>query len=590
MSSVLTDEPVADEPVAAPRELPPSATRTEEPVIARLIGLFGLGCTVLGTAAVLANRVSPRWISEGAGFLIAAVGVAALLFHAARDSDLEVRRVYGLFAALLLLVAVVVGVYPASAGGAEAKIGGNLLPWGAAAGLLSLLFFIPFARHETDEPYRTATHTGLLAVGGLLGLGSVVGGLVRPEFLVGPGAALALLGLGFVIAYLTVTDTDDGPGYKAVLALGVLGGAALVLAVGKSVVPGLLHDGPKALLNAKQQYDKWLVAARVAAVLAGLAVAGHGAFGRGVFPWLRGVFVILGLAWAGAFVAGSFTAPLTADPQPFFVPYGLILGGIGLLYLGVAVGTVSDNVLVVLTRRELSAYFYSPIAYAVLVGMAFFAWIGYAVFILNVLQARSIPEPILPGYWGATMGAAFGVIFLVPTLTMWTFAEERRTGTLEVLLTAPVNEFPVVLSKFAAGLIFFMLAWLPLALYLIALRVEGGQPFDYRPLLSYYIALAACGSGFIALGMFFSSVTKNQMVAAILTFAAMFGMLLTIILKRADFLPVGLRVAIGKLDYYSIWETALSGQLLLTDVFIHLSLAVFWLFLTVKVLEARKWS
>ncbi len=199
-------------------------------------------------------------------------------------------------------------------------------------------------------------------------------------------------------------------------------------------------------------------------------------------------------------------------------------------------------------------------------------------------------EPIVQNYWGATVGAAFGVVFLVPALTMRAFSEEKRTGTLEVLMTAPVSEVPVVLGKFIAGLVFFMLSWLPLGLYLVALRVEGGQPFDYRPLLSYYLALAACGAGFIGMGLFFSSLTRSQVVAAMLTFAGMFAMLMTVAVSQLEMFGPGLRAALGRLDFFTLWSRALAGQLPVTDVLIHLSLAVFWLFLTVKVLEARKWS
>lgn len=588
MSQLATEEPLRTR-----TELAPSETRTEEPVLARAVGLLGLGVTVLGTAAVIANQFSERWIGIGPGYLLAAFGLAGLLFHAARDKDVEVRRVYGLLAAALLIGAVILGILPYPPHkGAPGEIGQLLLPWGAAAGLLSLLFFVPFSRHETEEPYRETTHLTLLGVGGLLGIGSIVGGMIRPDFLVGPGAAMALLGLGFIVAYLTTVGTEEGLGYQAAVALGIVGGIAVTLAIGKSVVPTVLYEGPKALLNARQSYDKWLIAVRVLAIVFGFAVAGHGAFGKGVPTWLRGVLVILGLAWAAVFIVGSFHAPLTSRPTPFLVPYGLILLMIGLLYLGISVGSVSDNVLVVMTRRELAAYFYSPIAYAVLIGMAFIAWLGYGWFVGNLFSGRrQLMEPILQSYEAGITAAGIGVVFLVPALTMWTFAEERRSGTLEVLLTAPVNEFPIVLSKFFAAWVFFLFSWLPLAIYLIPLRIEGGAPFDYRPLLSYFLALGACGAGFVAMGIFFSSLTKNQIVAAMLTFAGMFGMLLTVIFRQlTDLLPAGLRAAASRLDYLTLWSNALSGQLLLTDIFIHLSLAVFWLFLTVKVLEARKWS
>lgn len=584
---------MSTEMASPPRELAPSAVSADEPAFARIVGMAGLFATVLGGMALIVNGLGgpwTSWIPNGAAYLSLFAGIAGLLFHAGRDSDFEVRRVYGMAACLLLLAAVVVGAMPGKSGAeTERVIGHFLFPWGAAAGLLSLLFFIPFARHETEEPYATGTKTLLVVVGGLLSLGAIVGGLIKPEFLVGPGVVLGLLGLGFWTAYIGLVDTSDGPGYRAAVLLGAVGGAAVVLAIGQAVMPTVLHEGPRALKNAAQVYDKWLIVARGFSIFLGLAFAFWGATGR-VAPWLRGVLVVLGLAWAGAFAYGSFNAPLVTAPKPYLVPYGLILGGIGAIYLAISVGACSDNLLVVLTRREVLAYFVSPVAYFVLLMMAAASWIGFLIFADGLLSSRSVLEPILQRYWGATMGAAFGVVLLVPALTMATFAEERRTGSLEVLLTAPVNELPIVLSKFFAALFLFMLAWVPLGLYLIPLRIEGGQPFDYRPLLSYYLAMAACGSSFIGMGIFFSSLTKNQIVAAVLTFTGMFGMLLTIIVKGMDFLPNGLKVGLGKLDYFSLWQSALGGQLLVSDVLIHLSLAAFWLFLTVKVLEARKWS
>src|SRR5207302_1511061 len=150
------------------------------------------------------------------------------------------------------------------------------------------------------------------------------------------------------------------------------------------------------------------------------------------------------------------------------------------------------NPFVTLTRRELSSYFMSPIGYLVLGGMAVAQWIGYWEFVAR-LEAASrrgggLPEPIVQFY----IVALFPVIALtlqVPALTMRLLAEEKRTGSLEVLLTAPVTERAVVLSKFLATWVFFLLTWVPAALFLVALRVEGGQAFDYKPLLSFYIAL-----------------------------------------------------------------------------------------------------
>jgi ABC-type transport system involved in multi-copper enzyme maturation permease subunit len=181
----------------------------------------------------------------------------------------------------------------------------------------------------------------------------------------------------------------------------------------------------------------------------------------------------------------------------------------------------------------------------------------------------------------------------IPNLTMRLLAEEKRTGSLEVLLTAPVNEASVVVSKFLGTLFFFLVCWLPVGLFLIALRVEGDQPFDYRPLLGFYVGLAAQGGMFIAMGLFFSSLTKNQIVAAVLTFVVLESLLFFALLRENPLvlaLPDALLAVAGRLSFYHMWAESLSGQLPIRDVLLAVSLTIFGLFLTVKVLEIRKWS
>jgi ABC-2 type transport system permease protein len=172
---------------------------------------------------------------------------------------------------------------------------------------------------------------------------------------------------------------------------------------------------------------------------------------------------------------------------------------------------------------------------------------------------------------------------------MRTFSEERRTGTYEVLLTAPVQEWVVVLSKFLACWLFFLVAWLPMFMYLLTLPLVGTS-FDYRPILTFYLALACTGAGFIAMGTFFSSTTKNQIIAAVLTGAMMFFYLLTIVASSVPYVGDGIKSAVAGLSFLSLWQSAAQGELTVQTILVHLSLTVFWLFLTVKVLETRKWS
>src|SRR5205823_145920 len=128
----------------------------------------------------------------------------------------------------------------------------------------------------------------------------------------------------------------------------------------------------------------------------------------------------------------SFDAPLEKIPTPFLVPHGLVLAAIGLLYLGVSLGAVSDNSLVVLTRRELAAYFCSPIAYIVLAAVTVIGGIGYSLFRgfmigTDPLAVAPTPrlEPILANFVPGSIIGPIVVPFLVAGLTMRLFAEEK---------------------------------------------------------------------------------------------------------------------------------------------------------------------
>jgi len=590
--------PVDVPPEAPPVETAPSAILAEGPTFARAVGFAGLFFFVLGGVVVISTRMlGPRWVPEGFGFLAAALGLALMLYHAVTDSELEIRRLYGLGSAILLVLAVAVGVLPGPTpfqAETENRIGYFLLPWGVGVALISLLFAIPFTRHETDERYRAVARTMLLAVGGVLAAGSVVAGIFRPEFLAGPGLALALLGLGFLCAYLAQVDTSEGAGYLAAFAIGAFGAAVLVYAIFRSSFPQLLYDGPAVLRGPNGTLDYWKAAFRVLAGLAFLIPAAIALASRAPH-WLKGVLALLGVAGAGVVVVSMVNNPIHSAPQPFLVPGGLILMFIGLTYLAVALGICSDNQFVTLTRRELSAYFLSPIGYLVLAGMVLILWVGYYVFVFQLAEAgriqEPVKEPIVSDYYSVFM--VFAIMVQVPALTMRLLSEEKRTGCLEVLLTAPVNEWPVILSKFLATWLFFLVSWLVAGLYLIALRLEVGIAFDVRPLLSFYVCLMAQGLAFVGMGLFFSTLTKNQIVAAVLTFVGMMILLLCYILRiqqNSTGVPSFFQIALGRLSFYHMWQESLAGRLPLRDVLLFSSLGLFWLFLSVKVLETRKWS
>lgn len=511
------------------RESAPSATNVEQHGVSRLVALAGLMVLALGGAAVgFAAAKRPYLIDAGWGMFFVALGTCALLYHAFGEKELQYRRLYAALGLLLWVVGVGLRLIPS--GG---QIGGLWLPYGSPAFLAALGFLGAFARNETDEKVRTY----VLNVIGLTGLAlSLIGGgygFFNENFLVTHGLVSLVLGLFYLATFVGLEGSNSRRGYLGGWGIGILGGVMFAAALIRSAGPTLLY---------------WV----------------H----------LRN------------------SAPM----ETFFVPSGLLLMYLGLEFLMVGVGFTSDRPLVVLTRREVASFFYSPIAYVVIAGTTAVGWFMFVQFAQALIAASDqnpmsdrLAEPIVR-YYVFALFPVICVIFIVPVLTMRLLSEERRSGTLEVLLTAPVNEGPVVLSKFFAAFRVFMLAWIPWGLFLVALRVEGGQEFDYRPLLGFFIVLAVNGAGFLAMGLFFSALTRNQIAAAILTFVGM--LLLTFVIYLKNLVPEESPWAtvLTYVSYIDLWGNTLQGTLAPRFLVFYLSGAAFWLFLTAKVLESRKWS
>lgn len=530
-----TEMPETAEPEAPwrpARELAPSEVREDAPRLARGLGWFGLCLLALGIAGVYASASLNRPLLVGPGTAIAMVacGLALMLYHAAVEKDLQIRRTYGVLGFSWLVFAVVVTAVPF----AGRPLATRFLSLGFMGLALHLFFLMPFVRNEDDPTWRNAATYVVGGVGLVLALTAFIGGNVSEGFLLPYGLMLGVLGLFYLWAFVGMQGAATDLGYRAGLLMGVMGGVAFLAALARSVLPGVLYS----------------------------------------WHWIR------------------------VRPEPYFVPSGLLVMAMGALYLGLSLGLCWDSRFVVLTRRELAAFFYSPIAYIVLFGLTAIAAIVFWQFIEQFIPPPGVPdvplaveEPIIVNYIVNWL-PVITVIFVVPVLTMRLLAEEQRTGTLEVLLTAPVGETLVVLSKFLAALIFFLIAWLPLALFLVALRVEGGKPFEYRPLLTFFFALAATGAGFVAMGEFFSSLTRNQIASAILTFAGMLGLLAIFFVKgrmeattpESRWVPI-----LGQASYVDLWLTSMRGVLAPRYMIFHVSAAVFWLFLTTKVLESRRW-
>ncbi|MFQ6057700.1 MAG: ABC transporter permease [Anaerolineae bacterium] len=226
--------------------------------------------------------------------------------------------------------------------------------------------------------------------------------------------------------------------------------------------------------------------------------------------------------------------------------------------------------------KELNTYFVSPVAYVVTA--AFLVITGY-FFSLIVFYTR---EASLRGLFH---NMAIILLLISPALTMRLLAEEQRMGTIELLLTSPVRDWEVVLGKFLASLTLFavMLA-LTLSYPLILKRF--GNP-DLGPLLGGYLGILLLGGAFLSVGLFTSSLTQNQIVAAILGFGAL------LILWLADlpsgFLGASLR---GLFDYLALsghFDDFTKGVIDTQHVIYYLSVIAAFLFLSTRVLETRRW-
>jgi ABC-type transport system involved in multi-copper enzyme maturation permease subunit len=208
-----------------------------------------------------------------------------------------------------------------------------------------------------------------------------------------------------------------------------------------------------------------------------------------------------------------------------------------------------------------------------------------------ISRTDAVTEPIVQFVF-LSLIPVICLIFAVPLVTMRLLSEEKRSGTLEVLLTAPVNEGVIVWSKFLAALLFFLLLWVPYGLFLLALRVGSGEAFEYQPLLGFGIALFCTGAGFVSMGLFFSSLTGNQIIAAVLTFVGMIAHTAPFLISAGGRSEISssTQEILAYVSYLDLWQNTLAGTFAPRLLLFHISAAAFFLFLTVKVLESRKWK
>lgn len=238
-------------------------------------------------------------------------------------------------------------------------------------------------------------------------------------------------------------------------------------------------------------------------------------------------------------------------------------------------------------RRELIAYFSSPLAYIVMT--AFLLMQGY-IFYLIVSFLNNPQTPAMTPlrlFFGGTIFFWLFLLFVVPVITMRLIAEERRSGTIEVLLTSPVTEVQVVVGKFLAAMAFYLALWLPTVLYVILLARHS--QIDLGPVAAGYLGVVLLGFMFLAVGTLASTLSTNQLIAAIIAFAAMVLLFSIGLVEQLMTSSSVLRDALAHMNLWTQMDDFAKGIVDTRHVVYQLSMGVLFLFLAAKSLEVKKW-
>ena len=250
---------------------------------------------------------------------------------------------------------------------------------------------------------------------------------------------------------------------------------------------------------------------------------------------------------------------------------------------------------VALTHKELRSYFVSPIAYVLLLFFTLlFGWFYVASINLMVQlstgqfgmggpQVVNLNEFMIRPLFGNT---AVILLFLLPMLTMRSYAEEKRSGTIELLLTSPLSDFQIIMGKFLGAMALYTLM-LALTLVHIGILFWYSDP-EWGPVLSGYLGLFLMGGAFISIGLAISSMTQNQIVAGVATFAVL--LLLWIVNWIGDAAGGTTQAVLAYLSILEHFDDFSKGVIDTAHVTYYVSFIALGLFLTAKSMDTARWN
>lgn len=246
----------------------------------------------------------------------------------------------------------------------------------------------------------------------------------------------------------------------------------------------------------------------------------------------------------------------------------------------------------VLTRRELAGFFLSITGYIIIAASAFLLGLSFVVLMLR-LQQEPTPLPLTELFY-VTQFFWLILVLSTPVITMRLFALEKFTGTYDTLMSTPVSDVQVVLSKFTAAMVFYAAMWLPLIVCLAVVRRYTGDSssFDLGAVLATFTGIFLLGGLFVSLGCLASSLTRSQITAGMVSLV--FGASIFLLGYLADQdSPPGASWHAKTLAFFNFFEHMhdfARGVIDTRPVVLFSSMTFFFLFLTLRVVESRRWK
>jgi ABC-2 type transport system permease protein len=251
-----------------------------------------------------------------------------------------------------------------------------------------------------------------------------------------------------------------------------------------------------------------------------------------------------------------------------------------------------SNILAI-AQKELKSYFASPIAYIVLGLFAFVYGYFYAVMFSYFMQMSmrgamggappmNVNQDLLRP---VVQNMLVVLLFVMPLITMRTYSEEKRSGTIELLLTAPLTDFQIIMGKFLGAMGLFV-AMMAVTLPHVVILFVYGNP-EWKPIVTGYLGLLLFGGCFISLGLFISSLTTNQIVAAVVTFSVF--LMLWVINWLGSFSTGWVAAVTNYLSITDQLDDFTKGVIDTSHLIYYLSFITFGLFLTAKAVDTERW-